>query len=485
MGIDLLIILAYFVIVNVVGVKYSGKKDVTDYFLGGRSLHWTIACFSIVATETSALTFISIPGLAYVSGLGFLQLTFGYLAGRIFVAFVLLPGFFEGKFETVYQFLERSFGAGSKKFISALFHITRVLADSVRLYATAIPLTILMGWDYKISIIVIGIAAIVYTYYGGIKSVMVVDVLQLALYIACAILGIYLVSSLMQVPIVDIYRRIPADKLEIFSSGCEGGWINLFRGYNAFSGILAGAILSFASHGTDHLIVQRVLACGDTRSAQKAMIASGVMIIFQFALFMLLGLYIRELFAGTNFTRSDEIIPHFIANYVPNGYRGLMLAGIFATAMSTHASAINSLSSSTVIDLLELRKKEYPEKKQLLISRLISIVWAVVIVVVSIFFKYTSESLVIIALSIVSITYGGIMGIFIMGRFVKGLGGVSAMSGVGASIPVMIGVALFSEISWLWYVAIGFAVSLIVGFVVEGLMAAAGPTDEKAMPGPR
>jgi Na+/proline symporter len=187
---------------------------------------------------------------------------------------------------------------------------------------------------------------------------MVVDVLQLALYIACALLGIYLVSSLMHVSIPDIYNRIPADKLKIFSLGCDGGWSGLFRGYNIFSGILAGAILSFASHGTDHLIVQRVLACGDTGSAQKAMIASGLMIIFQFGLFMVLGLYISEFYHGATFARSDEIIPHFIANYVPDGYRGLMLAGIFATAMSTHASAINSLSSSTVIDLFELRKKD-------------------------------------------------------------------------------------------------------------------------------
>ena len=209
MSIDIAIIVFYLLIINIIGLKFSRYRSIDDYFLGGRSVPWLIACFSIVATETSTLTFISIPGLSYIKGIGFIQVAFGYLAGRILVAALLIPKYFDGEYETVYQFIQKRFGIISRKLIAVIFHITRLLADSVRLFATAIPLTVLTGWDYWVSILVIGLATFLYTFYGGLRSVVIVDSIQLFLYIFCAFIGIYLISDHLSLPIVSIINKIP------------------------------------------------------------------------------------------------------------------------------------------------------------------------------------------------------------------------------------------------------------------------------------
>ncbi|HPQ52092.1 MAG TPA: sodium/solute symporter [Spirochaetota bacterium] len=470
MSLDIAIIIIYLVGINLVGYLTSRNNNVQDYFLGGRSLHWTIVCFSIVATETSTLTFISIPGLSYISGMGFLQVAFGYLAGRVIVAIFLLPKYFEGKFETVYQFIDERFGVSSKRVVSVVFHVTRVLADSVRLFATAIPITVMIGWDYRLSILVIGIATFIYTYYGGLRSVIVVDAVQLFLYITCAVTGMYLITDMMGMSAFSVFHAIPAEKIQCLFTGFDKGWGELFGSYNLVTGIIGGGFLSLASHGTDHLIVQRVLSCKDVHAARKAMVMSGVCIIFQFALFLLFGLFIRELFNGAGFERGDDIIPHFIVNYLPAGYRGLMLAGIFATAMSTLSSTINSLSSSTFIDILDINRRAISDKKKISISRMITIFWTIIIVLISIFLENTTSSLVVIGLSIASVTYGGMLGIFIMGRFVQDFSESAAISGMLLSIILNIWIAFFTQIFWLWYVTIGFFTALIFGIVIDRLI---------------
>jgi SSS family solute:Na+ symporter len=467
MTLDLSIILLYLIFINIVGIRFSGSKSVSDYFLGGRSIPWLIACFSIVATETSTLTFISIPGLAYISGLGFLQVTFGYLVGRVCVAVFLIPKYFDGHFQTVYEFIQSKFGVASKKWISIIFHITRLLADSVRLFATAIPLSVITGWDYWICILIIGFATYGYTYYGGLRSVVIVDSIQLFLYIVCAVLGMALISQQLTTPFFSVLNRIPEASFKFVSTGLSDGWRSLFGSYNMISGLVGGAFLSFASHGTDHLMVQRVLSCKDSRAAKKAMITSGVIIIFQFALFLVFGLFIKVLLNNMAFDRSDAIIPYFIVNHLPQGIRGLMLAGIFAAAMSTLSSSINSLSASTSVDIMEIDKKDYSDRKKVTISRLISSVWALALIGISLMLQDTKNPLVEVGLSIASVTYGGMMGIFIMGRFFETFHEKAAIAGVVVSILANIYVAFFTGIFWLWYVVIGCFVSFGVACIVN------------------
>ncbi|MGV7928233.1 MAG: hypothetical protein AB2L13_04870 [Spirochaetota bacterium] len=295
MTIDIAVILVYIVIVNIIGLSFSGGSSVRDYFLGNRSVHWGMVCLSIVATETSSLSFISIPGIAYASGTGFLQVTFGYLLGRVLVAAFLLPKYFQGEYETVYEFLQRRFGRASRKTVSVIFHVTRLFADSVRLFATAIPLTVMIGWDYRLSLAVIGTATFIYTFYGGLRAVIVTDAMQLLLYLFCIGLGVYCIMDELSLSLGGVFALVPAADLSFVSTGLGGGAAKLFGSYNLLTGVIGGAFLSFASHGTDHLLVQRVLACRDVDSARKAMVASGLVVILQIALFLLFGLFIKVL----------------------------------------------------------------------------------------------------------------------------------------------------------------------------------------------
>ena len=453
--IDLLIITGYLLLINVIGIVFSGKKDLSGYFLGSRSIPWWVACFSIVATETSTLTFISIPGLAYISGMGFLQIVLGYLVGRVVVALFLIPGYFSGNLETVYQYLQNRFSFRSRRIVSIIFHITRLLADSVRLFATAIPLTFLMGWDYPVSILVIGLATLVYTIYGGIRSVIIVDSIQLFLYLACAIAGMYIVLQASGLSIPEFFNSIPIHNLDIFSTGFSNGFSSLFGNYNLFSGIIGGAVLSISSHGTDHLIVQRVLSCRSQKDAQKAMVGSGIFVFLQFALFLLLGAFLSVHLHGMEFTRSDEIIPYFIVNTLPPGLKGIMLAGIFAAAMSTLSSSINSLSASTLYDVVDIDARTISEKSKMGLSRLVAFIWTVVIMGIAVGVQNTTSPLVELGLAITSITYGGILGIFITAVLRINVPEWRALVAMACSIIGSTYIALFTTLFWPWFVSTG------------------------------
>ncbi len=465
MGIDIAIVCAYLAGIVWLGIRCSSVKTMQDFFIGGRRIPWFLTSLSIVATETSALTVISLPGLGYTSGMGFLQIAFGYLVGRVIVSFVLLPGYMDGNFFTVYQFLEKSFGSTAKKTVSVIFHVTRVLADGVRLFATSIPLTFIMGWDFRISIALIALATLAYTLYGGIGSVVVTDAVQLVVYLAAALGALAFIimhtgaasttSLVAHRALLDIIR-------------CEASR-DIFFSYNIVSGLIGGAFVSLGSHGIDHLIVQRALSVRNLSSARKALIASGIMVIAQFALFLFLGFLIREELGARMFARSDDVMPYYIVHHLPAGLRGIFLAGIFASAMSTISSSINSLSSSTCIDLLELDKAQNRSEDQLLrISRAVSLVWAIVLFFAAIAFNYSAKALVEIALSIASVTYGGVLGVFFMERFFKKIDRRAVLAGMVAGVAASASVALFTPISWLFYIIIGCGVSLVAAALLSG-----------------
>lgn len=472
MGLDIAVIALYLVGINMVGIVSTRVSSVNDYFLGNRSIPWPVACLSIVATETSSLTFISIPGLAYVSGLGFLQVALGYILGRILVAVVLIPRYFAGNLETAYQFLHNRFGISSRRVIAVIFHITRILADGIRLFATAIPLTLLLGFGtYWQAIVITGAATFIYTLYGGIKSVAITDSIQFFIYLAGAVAGIFIISHILNLPVQNVLTSVPPEKLRIFFTGTDKGMSGIFGTYNVFSGLIGGSLLSFASHGTDHLIVQRVLACRDMSAARKAMIFSGIIVFFQFLLFMVLGLMIYVLLEGRAFARADEIMPEFIIHHVPPGLKGLMLAGILAAAMSTISSSINSLSSSTAMDILMLTRWNIPEKKKVLVSRGISLLWACVITGAAIMVQGATKPLVELALNIASITYGGMLGIFILGTLRTRVRERASLAGVITGTAVMTMVYVFlPSLMWPWYVPLGFALSFSIGALTNMVM---------------
>ncbi|MBN2157803.1 MAG: sodium:solute symporter [Spirochaetes bacterium] len=471
MYLDAAIIVIYMAAINIIGVASSKVRSVEDYFLGNRSIPWPVACFSIVATETSSLTFISIPGLAYISGTGFLQVALGYVLGRMLVAAVLLPRYFAGNLETAYQFLQNRFGIGARKAIAVLFHATRLLADGIRLFATAIPLSMLLGFDgYWQAILIIGLTTFAYTLYGGIRSVAITDSIQLGIYIISAIAGICVISNTLGLSVPETFGRIPESGLVMFSTGISGGWRGVFGSYNVFSGLIGGALLSFASHGTDHLIVQRVLSCRGLIAARKAMIWSGIIVFFQFALFMIWGLCIYVMLGGKEFELPDTIMPYFIVNHVPYGIRGVMLAGIFAAAMSTLSASINSISSSTVMDILMIPGKNISERLKVRISRAVSFGWCCVMMAVAMLLRDTKSPLVELGLSIASITYGGMLGIFVQAALFRDFSDRASLVGVAASIIAVLVVMAAFNVFWPWFVPIGFAVSFFTGTALNRVM---------------
>jgi SSS family solute:Na+ symporter len=471
MTLDIAVIVIYMAVINVIGILCARVTSVNDYFLGNRTIPWPVACFSIVATETSSLTFISIPGLAYISNMGFLQIAAGYIAGRILVAFILLPRYFAGNLETAYQFIQNKFGLSARRVIAVIFHVTRLLADGIRLFATAIPLSLLMGFDsYWPAIVIIGLTTFAYTLYGGIRSVAITDSIQLGVYLASALVGIFIISYLLDMPLLEVYHKIPEASLTVLSTGMAGGWRGIFESYNIFSGIIGGAILSFASHGTDHLIVQRVLSCRDLPSARKAMIWSGIIVFFQFGLFMIWGLFIYVLLGGRSFDLPDMIMPYFIINKLPPGLKGLMLAGIFAAAMSTISASINSISSSTVMDILQLSRRNLSDRDKLRISRAISFGWSCVLIGIASLLTDTKSPLVELGLSIASITYGGMLGIFIQGIVFEKFSDRAAIAGVMISISAVLFISVACNVFWPWFVPIGFVISFLTGSILNLLI---------------
>ena len=432
----------------------------TDYFLGSRSLPWIAVMLSVVATETSTLTFLSVPGVSYAGALVFLQLTLGYLAGRIIVSTFFLPAYYEGSLTTAYALLERRFGLGARRFTSAIFMVTRLLADSVRLFATAIPLALITGWPYPVSIAVIGMLTVVYTYFGGIKAVVWVDAVQMGLYLFGAV-----------VTIVAIQWIIPGGWAGVISvAGAEGKLqvldfsTDLTIPYTVWAGVFGGAIFTTASHGTDQLIVQRLLTCTDQRSAQKALIGSGVVVIMQFLLFLMVGLGLWAFYEGRTFDSTDEIFATFIVQQLPPGLTGLLIAGVFAAAMSSLSSSINSLASATAYDYwAPMVGARDDEERTLRAGKIFTLIWAGLLVGGAILFIPLSQgtSAVEVALGIASLVYGGLLGAFALGVFTRRPGQLAAIIGVAVGVGT---VTLMRDLmAWPWYVLVGSSVTFVVG----------------------
>ena len=461
---DYVIIFAFLIGVALIGSLTGGKqKSVTDYFLGARQVSWWTVCFSIIAAETSTLTFISIPGLAYLTNLNFLQVTFGYLIGRIIVAVYFLPAYFKGDLRTAYSFLEHRFGSKTRTFSSIVFIFTRTAADGVRLFATAIPLYLILKIDPIIAIIIIAIIALIYTYTGGLKAVIKVDVILIFLYLGSAVLAaIYLINMLPDGWASVLGSASLDDKFSIINLGFSNGVTSFFSDpYTLIGGIIGGAFLSMASHGTDQLIVQRLFSIKNLKDAQKAIIGSGFIVILQFAIFLVLGVMLYAYYGQLDI-RSDEIFPKFIIEALPSGITGVIIAGLFAAAMSTLAGSMSSLSSSAMMDIyIPFFGKNLNEKRKLRISRMLTIIWAVLLIFSAIIFKESSKAVVEIALSIASFTYGGLLGTFLLGLISKKTKQKEALIGFTTGIVVMIFVIFLTNIGWTWYTFIGVVATFI------------------------
>ncbi len=498
-SLDLVILVVYLAGTVLFGAWFSrSQRNVRDYFVSGQQVPWWAIMGSIVATETSTVTFISVPGYAYSNNFTFMQLVIGYMIGRIVVTILFVPSYFKGELLTVYQLLGQRFGSSVRRLASLLFLVTRSLADGFRLFATGLVLAALLlampgmeatarGWvpglnpTYTlliISVLVMGIATIVYTYLGGMSAVIWTDVIQLVIYLVGAVVAAWVLID-----------RVPGGWNEIVATGSAAGkfeWFNFSRdmtkSYTFWSGVVGGAFLTTATHGTDQLMVQRYLCSSSTRQARIALLTSGVVIFVQFLLFLLIGVMLYVFYTGyapgeiASFTlngrlQTDRIFPHFIVTHLPPGVVGLVIAAIFAAAMSTLASSLNSSAATAVGDFyMPMTGGNRGEGHYLNVSRLLTAFWGMIQIAVALVAINLSSRVVDEVLGIASFTNGVILGVFFLGTFTKRVRQGAAFVGIVVGAAVMLYVKLRTGITWQWYVLIGSTTTFVVGLLSSLLL---------------
>jgi SSS family transporter len=496
---DAVVLFAYLIATTWLGIRLGGRqKSARDYFVAEGTIPWWAILFSVVATETSALTFISIPGLAYLGNLGFLQIAAGYILGRFVIAYTLLPRYYQGELVTAYALLEKRFGLATRRFASVTFMVTRAFGDSVRVFATAIPVALIIGpavpdeYVRPASILLLGAFTIVYTYHGGMRAVVWTDVLQTFVYILGGVAALVLLGR----DVLGGWSSI------IGSAGAAGKLqaIDLYTGFDrphtVFAGLLGGAFLSMASHGADQLIVQRLLAAGSLRDSRRALIGSGFAVFAQFALFLMIGIGLWAFYQGRAFPTPDEIFPTFIVQVMPPGLTGLVIAAILAAAMSTVSGSLNSLAAATTHDIfLPLTKRRADDPATLRSAKVFTLLWAAILIGGALLYPVQRTPVVVIALSIASFTYGGLLGGFFLGMLWRRATQRDAITGMAIGILAMTFVVFASQLSkiralasleplshiaWPWYVLIGTSITLTVGILSSFTHAAPAATTSES-----
>jgi len=463
---DLAIIALYLVGITLFGLRFRKKqRTLRDYFLAGRDIPWWAISLSIVAAETSTLTIISIPGLAYDTNLTFLQVVMGYVVGRVVISFVLLPHYFRGDLYTAYELIERRFGRALRSLTGGLFLVTRAAAEGVRVYAVSIVVSIALGTGEVASIAIITLLTLVYTFEGGLAAVIWTDVVQTAIYVGGTLVGVGTILHLVPGGWAAIHAAAEsAGKLQVFDFS-RNFWIP----YTFWSGVIGGAFLTTASHGTDQLIVQRLLAARGEKQSVTALLSSGVAILFQFALFLIVGIMLWAYYRvpSANFGRPDRIYPTFIVTRMPHGISGLLIAAILAAAMSNLSAALNSLSSSTMLDFFVSWKKQTGEAAKMRLSRFATVAWALVLFGLAVLSLHKVGRVIEVGLQIASIAYGALLGVFLLGVLTRRANQRGAMIGMACGFAVELYLWQWTHVPWTWWVMIGTMLTFAVGYIAS------------------
>jgi SSS family solute:Na+ symporter len=467
---DFAIIAIYLVGITLFGLRFRKKQHtLRDYFLAGRDIPWWAISLSIVAAETSTLTIISIPGLAYDTNLTFLQVVLGYCAGRIIISFVLLPHYFRGDLYTAYELIGKRFGPQLRTLTSGLFLLTRAAAEGVRVYAVSIVVAIALGTGEVASIAIITVLTLIYTFEGGLAAVIWTDVIQTGIYVTGTLLGIATIIHIVPGGWAHIHQVADAaGKFRVFDFTPS-----FWKPYTFWAGFVGGTFLTTAGHGTEQLFVQRLLAARNQRQSVTALLSSGVLILFQFGLFLLLGvmLYAYYMLPSAHFGKPDRIYPTFIVTQMPHGISGLLIAAILAAAMSNLSAALNSLSSSTILDfVLRLRPQtDSPagDRRRMMLSRLATVFWAIVLFSLAVLSLHKVGRVVEVGLQIASISYGALLGVFLLGVLTRRANQTGAAIGMLCGFAVEVYLWKFTAVPWTWWVAIGTAVTFGVGYILS------------------
>ena len=494
-ALDYAVLAIYLIGITVFGVLFrKSQKTVKDYFVGAKNINWVVISLSIVATETSTLTLIGVPAIAYANfahpeqggNYTYLQVVVGYVIARFIISFLFIPAYFKGDLMTAYTLLENRFGVSVKNFAASLFLIMRALAEGVRIYAASIVLTAVLGTSLPNfpnltlwSIVIVGVLTLVYTFEGGIAAVIWTDLIQLIIYIGGSLVAAYMLLSL-----------VPGGWNEIYAQGAAAGKFQLFSfdlslnlPFTFWAGLFGGTFLTMASHGTDQLLVQRLLTCKNENDSKKALILSGFVVAFQFVLFLTIGVmlfaYYKFFPLSTAITSNDEIFPKFIVERLPHGISGLVIAAIFAAAMSNLSGSLNSLASTTVLDFYKpLINPNASDESLLKLSRWLTAAWGIILIFIAIMARGWG-SVFTVGLTIASLVYGTMLGAFLLGVVTKRANSIGVVVGMISSIAVMTCIKFYTDLAWTWYVLTGTIVCFSVGYIVSSVVGPPTPKNEE------
>jgi solute:Na+ symporter, SSS family len=465
-ALDYAVVAAYLVGITIFGSYFARfQKNTKNYFLTDNSIPWWAICFTIVATETSTLTFIGVPASAYGGNWTFLQLAAGYVLGRIIVSIVFLPRYFGGALVTSYQLLRQRFGPSVSTVAAGLFLITRSLADGIRLFATALVISIVTGVPVPWTVCVLGAAMIVYTVRGGSAAVIWTDVVQMFVYIAGALVVFFA-----------LLNQIPGGWSEVVRAGTAAGKFTVLdfsldpaTVYTFWAGLAGGIALTLGTHGTDQFLVQRLLSADSPKSAARGLVLSGFIVFAQFTLFLLIGamlfVYHQHFPLTVALPRTDAILPRFIVDHLPHGLIGFIIAAIVAAALSP---SINSMAATTVNDFYLRYVKVPPDERRLLqISKRFTIFWGIVQLFVALGAQWLSQSVLNDGLSVLSLTIGPVLGAFLVGVMTRRVSALAMIAGMAVG-GVVLGYAWGTgAVGWTWYALIGATVSGFSAFALS------------------
>lgn len=469
--VDGIIIVAYLIGITLFGLRFrKSQKSLRDYFLADRNIPWWAISLSIVGAETSTLTVIGTPGIAFGGNFGFLQVIFGYLLGRIVVSLIFIPQYFRGEMFTAYQLIDRRFGKQLHRITAAVFLATRAAAEGVRVWAVAIVVHTALGTGDIASVAIVMVLTLIYTFEGGMAAVIWTDVVQLAIYVGGTIVGFFTLLHLVPGGWSAIHSMAAsAGKLQVLDFS-----FNFHTTFTFWAGVIGGMFLNTATHGTDQLMVQRLLVARNQRDSKTALLFSGGVILVQFALFLLVGaglwVYYQMFPTGQRFATNDYVFPTFIVEHIPHGIAGLLIAAILAAAMSNLSAALNSLSSTTMIDFYLRRKPETTDSKRLKLSRIATIGWGLVLFALALASRYGGNVLEK-GLSLASLAYGGLLGVFLLGLVTRRATQNGAIAGMLCGLALNIYIWGWTHIAWTWYVTFGSITTFVVGYLASLLEA--------------
>src|SRR5215471_6466544 len=472
----------------------KAQRSVKDYFVGARTTSWVIICVSIVATETSTLTLIGVPALAYGTyarpeqggSLTYLQVLIGYIIGRFVIARLFLPSYFRGEWLTAYALLEQRFGATTRHAAAALFLVLRALVEGVRVFAASLVLSAVLAASFPVvphlwlwSIVIVGLLTLIYTFEGGIAAVIWTDLIQFVIYVGGSLLAAYELLNLIPggwTGFLDSARA--AGKLQVWSFRWD-----LTVPFTFWAGVIGGTFLTNATHGTDQLLVQRLLTCRNLRDSQKAIITSGFVVLAQFVLFLGIGLMLFAYYQHVPrppITTNDEIFPAFIVSTLPHGISGLVIAAIFAAAMSNLSGSLNSLASTTVLDFYNpLTGGSASDRQLLILSKWCTAGWGIVLIAIAIMARGWG-SVFTAGLTVASIVYGPMLGAFLLGVLTARANAAGAIAGMIVSAFSMFAIWWATKLAWTWYVLVGTVICFGVGYTVSALVPSRGTVAPQA-----